>query len=153
MATIMRRRSSPQRLRLGIVTTLLLTSHGILADEIRIGRYQSLVLTPDSGQADALGAVITPQFPDDITTIGEAIRFLLQPTGYQLPAAPGPCEALLFAQPLPAAQRRLGAVTVRHALAQLAGSAYRPVVDTLYRRVNFERADGTTDNASACDRE
>ncbi|MDZ7770157.1 MAG: hypothetical protein U5K38_14295 [Woeseiaceae bacterium] len=92
-------------------------------------------------------ALITQRVPDDITTVGEAIDFLLQGTGYQLQSTADPCQALLFAQPLPAAHRQLGPMTVRHALAVLAGPAYRPVVDTLYRRVTFELTEAATSNA------
>jgi type IV pili sensor histidine kinase/response regulator len=122
---------------LGTIMASILMNHGVSADSISIGRYQAMVLAPDTAQADALGTLVMRRFPDDITTVGAAIGFLLQETGY-LPSAPDPCQALLFAQPLPAAHRLLGSMTVRHALAVLAGPAYRPVVDTLYRRVTFE---------------
>ncbi|MEX2257192.1 MAG: integrating conjugative element protein pill, pfgi-1, partial [Woeseia sp.] len=100
----------------------------------------------ETAPVDALRALATQRFPDDIATVGAAFGFLLQGTGYQLQSTADPCQALLFAQPLPVAHRQLGPITVRHALAVLAGPAYRPVVDTLYRRVTFELAVEATVN-------
>ncbi|MEX2257280.1 MAG: hypothetical protein WD672_01100 [Woeseia sp.] len=146
MTDISTTRSSHWQMMLATIMALILVNHGVNADSIRIGRYQSMVLAPEAAPVDALRALVTQRFPDDITTVGAAIDFMLQGTGYQLQLTPNPCQALLFAQPLPVAQRQLGPITVRHALAVLAGPAYRPVVDTLYRRVTFELTDVATGN-------
>ncbi|MEX2257149.1 MAG: hypothetical protein WD672_00445 [Woeseia sp.] len=146
MTDISTTRSSNWPLMLGTIMASILMNDDVNADSIRIGRYQSMVLASETAPVDVLRAFTTQRFPDDITTVGAAIDFLLQGTGYQVQSTADSCEALLFAQPLPAAHRQLGPVTVRHALAMLAGPAYRPAIDILYRRVTFELTELATSN-------
>ncbi|MCP3994765.1 MAG: hypothetical protein GY722_06845, partial [bacterium] len=74
-------------------------------------------------------------------TVGEAVRYLLQRSGYRLPTAEsiGPDTVVLFGLPLPAVHRSLGPMTLRDALATLAGPAFYLVQDPVHRLITFER--------------
>ena len=110
------------------------------ANDIQVGRYSLSAATPTEAQADLLKATITVQFPDRVQTIGEAVRHLLQQSGYRLadPEATGPESAYLFALALPAVQRGLGPMTLKRALQTLAGPVFHLIEDPVHRLVAFE---------------
>ena len=118
-------------------------SVNLQANDIQVGRYSLFAATPTEEQADPLQATITVQFPDSVRTVGEAVRHLLQQSGYRLaePEATGPESAYLRALALPAVQRSLGPMTLRQALDTLAGPAFRLVEDPIHRLVTFERCE------------
>ena len=105
-----------------------------------MARYSALKAEPTAEQKDLLARTIKIQFPKRIRTVGEAIRFLLQGSGYRLAdstgAGPEVRSLLLF--PLPKAHRNLGPMSLRTALHTLAGPAFRLVEDPLHRRIAFE---------------
>ena len=111
------------------------------ASDIQVGRYSLFATTPTEAQADPLQATITVQFPESVRTVGEAVRHLLQQSGYRLagPDAAGPESAYLFALALPAVQRSLGPMPLKRALETLAGPAFRLVEDPVHRLIAFER--------------
>ncbi len=111
------------------------------ASDIQVGRYSLFAATPTEAQADPLQATITVQFPESVRTVGEAVRQLLQQSGYRLaePETTGPESAYLMALALPAVQRSLGPMTLKRALDTLAGPAFRLVEDPVHRLVAFER--------------
>ena len=110
------------------------------ANDIQVGRYSLSTATPTEAQADLLEATITVQFPDQVQTIGEAVRHLLQQSGYRLadPEVTGPESAYLFALALPAVQRGLGPMTLKRALQTLAGPVFHLIEDPVHRLVAFE---------------
>jgi len=96
---------------------------------------------PTQAQAELLEATVTIQLPARIQTIGEAVRYILQRSGYRLAAAEstGPDTLALFALPLPAVHRHLGPMTLRAALETLAGPAFHLVQDPVHRLITFAR--------------
>jgi type IV pili sensor histidine kinase/response regulator len=116
-------------------------SVNLQANDIQVGRYSLFAATPTEAQADPLQATITVQFPDRILTLGDAIRHLLQQSGYRLAGtdATGPAAAYLMALPLPAVHRSLGPLPLKRALETLAGPAFHLVEDPVHRLVAFER--------------
>ncbi len=99
-----------------------------------------LSATPTEAQTDLLATTITVQLPELIHTIGEAIRYLLQRSGFRLadPEAMAPEMNVLFELPLPAVHRDLGPISLRLALETLAGSAFQLVQDPVHRLIAFE---------------
>ena len=118
-----------------------LPSINLHADDVQVGRYSMIAATPTAAQTDLLATTINVQFPQRIQTLEEAVRHLLQRSGYRLAAAEsiGPETMALFALPLPAVHRSLGPMTLRDALATVAGSAFRLVQDPVHRLITFER--------------
>ncbi len=118
-----------------------LASMNLQAKDIQVGRYSLLATTPTESQADLLAATVTVQFPERIQTVGEAVPYLLQSSGYRLATAEAirPDTVALFELPLPAVHRSLGPMTLRDALETLAGSAFHLVQDPVHRLISFER--------------
>jgi type IV pili sensor histidine kinase/response regulator len=122
----------------GICTVTSLSVH---ASDIQSGRYSMYSAAPTQAQAELLEATVTVQLPARIQTIGEAVRYLLQRSGYRLAAteSTAPETLALFALPLPAVHRHLGPMTLRDALETLAGPAFHLVQDPVHRLITFEQ--------------
>lgn len=121
--------------------------------EVQVGRYQSVIMRPDENQVDLLSVVITRNLPEHVNTVGQAITHLLEGSGYRLlsPKLAEPYRVLLFALPLPHAQRRLGPISLRQALELLGGPAFRLLIDPTYRLVSFELIKTSSDtHACSC---
>jgi len=118
-----------------------LASLNLQADQAQVGRYSVIAAVPTEAQADLLATALTIRFPERIQTLGEAVRYLLQRSGYRLAKTEsiGPETVTLFALPLPAVHRSLGPMTLRAALETLAGPAFNLVQDPVHRLVTFER--------------
>ncbi len=118
-----------------------LASVNLQADDAQVGRYSVIAAVPTEAQADLLATTLTVRFPERIQTLGEAVRYLLKRSGYRLAKIEsiGPDTVTLFALPLPAVHRSLGPMSLRDALATLAGPAFNLVQDPVHRLVTFER--------------
>jgi conjugative transfer region protein (TIGR03748 family) len=106
----------------GLFAASLVTAGNVETGELQISRTLELEL------------------PQEITTVGQAISYLLEDSGYRLLSAKlaEPYRVGLFAMPLPEAQRRLGPLSLRQALELLSGPAFRLAIDPVYRLVTFE---------------
>ncbi len=124
-----------------LASVCVVTAPKLQASEVQVGRYSQYSATPNAAQIDLLATAITVQFPERIQTIGEAIPYLLQRSGYRLAAAKsiGPDTAILFALPLPAVHRSMGPMTLKDTLETLAGPAFHLVQDPVHRLITFER--------------
>ena len=122
----------------------ILASMDLQAKDLQVGRYSLFTATPTQAQAELLATTMTVRFPNRIQGVGEAVRYLLQRSGYRLAniEAIGPDTAALFALPLPAVHRNLGPMMLRDALETLAGPAFHLVQDPVHRLVTFERCMG-----------
>jgi len=122
---------------LAVCVTVSPRSH---ADELQVGRYSTLPALPTAAQADLLVATVTISFPARIYTVGEAVKYLLQRSGYRLANEQVlPHEtADLLALPLPAVQRNLGPVMLEQALETLAGPSFHLINDPVHRLISFE---------------
>jgi len=116
-------------------------SVNLQANDIQVGRYSLMAATPTRAQAELLATTMTVRFPERIQTVGEAVRYLLQRSGYRLATAEsiGPDTVALFALPLPAVHRSLGPMTLQRALETLAGPTFSLVRDPVHRLIAFER--------------
>jgi type IV pili sensor histidine kinase/response regulator len=104
----------------------------------RHGRYAWVELSPEPAQRDLMRQIIEVSIPPMLDAgVGDALRHVLQRSGYRL------CETAdaeaLYRLPLPAAHLSLGPLTLRDALATLAGPAWELSVDDASRLVCFER--------------
>ena len=116
-------------------------SVNLQANDLQVGRYSLFATTPTEAQADPLQAMITVKFPDRVRTVGDAVKHLLQQSGYRLAGseATGTASDYLMALPLPAVHRSVGPMPLKRALETLAGPAYRLVEDPVHRLVALER--------------
>jgi len=105
---------------------------------IRYGRYNLVELAPTAAQRNLMLQVVDVVVPDTLhATVGDALRHVLQRSGYQL--CSGPQTDALNALPLPAAHYQLGPIVLRDALLTLAGPARELHTDDGARRVCFSQ--------------
>ena len=118
-----------------------LTSLNLQANDAQVGRYSLLTAAPTKAQTELLATTVDVRIPGRIQTVGEAVRYLLQRSGYRLATVEsiGPDTATLFALPLPAVHRSLGPMTLKDALETLAGPVFNLVQDPVHRLISFER--------------
>jgi type IV pili sensor histidine kinase/response regulator len=101
---------------------------------VRYGRYTLAELTPTAPQQDLLLQVVDVSIPGTLhANVGDALRHVLQRSGYQL--CSGRDIDALGGLPLPAAHYHLGPLQLRDALLTLAGPARTLHVDHSTRRV------------------
>ncbi len=134
-----RRRTSMAMLCLGLLA--LTGPLSVVAQEVQVGRYATLRPMPTREQAELLVAQTMVSLPGSVTTVGEAVAYLLQPSGYRLApeVAAEPSRAVLLALPLPEPHRTLGPMPLQAALETLTGPAFRLIEDPVHRLVTFER--------------
>ena len=84
-----------------------LTSLNLQANDIQVGRYSLLTAAPTKAQVELLATTVAVPLPGRIQTVGEAVRYLLQRSGYRLaaPESIGPDTLALISLPLPAVHR------------------------------------------------
>lgn len=106
---------------------------------VRYGRYTLVELAPTEAQRNLLLQVVDVAVPDTLhATVGDALRHVLQRSGYRL--CSGPETDALIALPLPAAHYQLGPMALRDALLTLAGPAWELHADDGVRQVCFSPA-------------
>ena len=116
---------------------------GMAAPEVQVGRYATVRAVPTVEQADLLAAQVMLRLPASVATVGQAVEYLLQSSGYRL--APQdtaePSRTNLLNLPLPEPHRVLGPMPLQTALETLVGPAFRLVEDPVHRLVSFERCE------------
>ncbi len=119
----------------------ILTSVNLWAEDVQVGRYSLFSATPTEAQTELLATTVAVRFPKRIQTLGEAVRYLLQRSGYRVAAAGsiGPETVALFTLPLPIVHQSLGPMTLRDALETLVGPAFHLIQDPVHRLITFER--------------
>jgi conjugative transfer region protein (TIGR03748 family) len=114
--------------------------NGLASDETQVGRYTTVRSTPTQADANPLLIVAKVHFPRQVvSTVGEAIRYVLVRTGYRL-VGEAELDArvkAVMAMPLPDHQRVLGPYQVESLLSALMGQAYRLVSDHGVRSVRY----------------
>ena len=108
--------------------------------QTQLARYTTLSLRPSDADENPLVVIATVHFPRQVVrTVGDAVRYLLIRTGYQL----APVDTLdprvnaVFGLPLPDNQRALGPYRVDSMLTVLMGHPYQLATDRLTRTVSY----------------
>lgn len=118
-----------------------LCSPGIAANVTQISRYATVENKPMDSQVNPLLAVQQIHFPEQVHTVGEALNYWLQYSGFALvsDASLPPALKEVLVQPLPQVQRNLGPLRVQDGLEVLVGQpVFSLVQDPLHRRVSFK---------------
>jgi len=126
-----------------LAVVALVSSSVASAVEVQVGRYATVPASPTQAQIQLLSAIVNVAFPASVVTVGQAARYLLQPSGYRL-SPQGTSERIretLLNLPLPEPHRALGPMPMQTALETLAGPAFRLVEDPVHRLVSFERCE------------
>jgi len=125
-----------------ILAILFATTNAVAGDEpMQIGRYSIIAPVATASQADPLQTMVAIRFPKPhISTVGEAMQYLLRQSGYNLakPKAADPTMGKLLNHLLPKVHRQLGPMSLQTMLSTLASSAYQIVVDPVDRLIAFD---------------
>ncbi len=105
---------------------------------VRYGRYTLVSTLPDSGQRDLMAQIIDISIPANMhPNVRDAMQYVVDRSGYTLCTADTGHVNILYTRPLPAAQYKLGPMTLRNTLQVLAGPAWQVKVDEVNRQVCY----------------
>ena len=111
---------------------------------VKTDRYTLANASPLAEQREPMAAIVHMRFAQDVSTVGQAVRELLEGSGYRLLVGEDRVEMqdqILLAQRLPAVHQELGPVSLLDALSVLGGRAWQVNVDHVYRLVWFKVSD------------
>lgn len=105
---------------------------------VRYGRYTLVSTQPDASQRDLMAQIIDVTIPSSMTpSVRDAMLYVVDRSGYALCPPSSQHVNILYTRPLPAAQYKLGPMTLRNTLQVLAGPAWKVKVDEVNRQVCF----------------
>ncbi len=105
---------------------------------VRYGRYTLVSTQPDAGQRDLMAQIIDVTIPSSMNpSVKDAMQYVMSRSGYSLCSAEAGHVNILYTRPLPAAQYKLGPMTLRNTLQVLSGPAWQVKVDEVARQVCF----------------
>jgi len=127
---------------------------------IQESRYLSAQVGPEDAQIDLLQSIVDLRAPEQITTVGGALDYLLRPYGFQLDdphevdeQSEADEQYLLLVLTLPEPHRNLGSMTLMDALTILGGKSFRPLINPVKRSVRYQLRKGLGQFATAEDME
>ena len=125
-----------------MITSLALSgSFTQAANVTQINRYATVANKPLASQVNPLLTVQQMHFPQEVSTVGDALAYWLQYSGFKLADESRllPVFKTLMTQPLPQVDRNFGPLTIQDGLVVLAGqSEFTLVQNPLTRTVNFK---------------
>ena len=105
---------------------------------VRYGRYTLVSTLPDTGKRELMAQIIDISIPANMhPNVHEAMQYVVDRSGYTLCSADSGHVNILYTRPLPAAQYKLGPMTLRNTLQVLAGPAWQVKVDEVNRQVCY----------------
>lgn len=106
--------------------------------EVRYGRYALVNTAPEAEQRDLMAQIIDVNIPANMhPSVQDAMQYVVDRSGYSLCSPATEHVNILFTRPLPAAQYKLGPMTLRNTLQVLAGPAWQVKVNEVTRGVCF----------------
>jgi len=106
--------------------------------QVRYGRYTLVNTAPESEQRDLMAQIIDVNIPANMKpSVRDAMQYVVNRSGYSLCGPEQGHVNILFTRPLPAAQYKLGPMSLRNTLQVLAGPAWQVKVDEVMRSVCF----------------
>ena len=105
---------------------------------VRYGRYTLVSTQPDASQRDLMAQIIDVTIPSSMNpSVRDAMLYVVDRSGYSLCSPSSQHVNVLYTRPLPAAQYKLGPMTLRNTLQVLAGPAWQVKIDEVNRQVCF----------------
>ena len=117
--------------------------HHANESSLQVSRYVNLLPGPTHAQRNPLHMVLPSiVFSNNIKSVGQAIHFLLNDTGYKLTSHhPDIRVHQMFRLSLPKIHRHMGPLTLEQALKTLSGEPWILAVDPINRLVSFQLPD------------
>ena len=122
----------------GFVVLMAIAEVCFSVENHRLGRYTLESSTPSRAQTDLLSATVKTKFPSQIATVGQAIDYLLQRSGYRLKVTEDFRSTLNL--PLPHVHRKIGPLDLRSALKTLTGGVWGLQENSRDRVVWFQQS-------------
>lgn len=105
---------------------------------VRYGRYTLVNTAPEAEQRDLMAQIIDVNIPGNMhPQVHDAMQYVVDRSGYSLCPPSTEHVNILYTRPLPAAQYKLGPMTLRNTLQVLAGPAWQVKVNEVSRQVCF----------------
>ena len=131
-----------------IISLLWVASIGVSASDFKTidtDRYTEVVLKPTVEQVNPLKDVVQIRFPVQVSSVYDAIIYVLDDSGYALVPETIWTEEMkiMLESKLPLVQRDLAdnPMTILNVIEVVAGEPFRVVMDPLRRRLSFELKD------------
>lgn len=106
--------------------------------QVRYGRYTLVNTAPETEQRDLMAQIIDVSIPASMKpSVRDAMQYVVNRSGYSLCGPEQGHVNILYTRPLPAAQYKLGPMSLRNTLQVLAGPAWQVKVDEVMRSVCF----------------
>lgn len=130
-----------------IAATCLFITSGLseAANVTQINRYATVENKPLAAQINPLLTVQQIHFPQRVVTVGDALLYWIQYSGFKLANESQfpPALKTLMTQPLPQVDRNLGPLTIQDGLIVLVGqNVFTLVQNPLTRTVSFKLKKG-----------
>lgn len=105
----------------------------------KLNRYTNINTGYSAQRTNPLNTVVSIKYPPSIKTVGQAIFYSLEDSGYSLSKEDHLTEEAktLLSLPLPRSHRQFKYLSVEAILKTLSGEAYSLLVDPVTRRINF----------------
>lgn len=122
-----------------VCSSLFLNGISNANDVSQVGRYLTILNKPTLSQARLLSQIVQIRFPLNVQTVGDAMNYLLQFSGYSLVSQEQMNKALktIISKPLPMVHRQLGPISLKEGLIVLAGPAFYLISDPVNRVVDL----------------
>jgi type IV pili sensor histidine kinase/response regulator len=119
----------------------------------QVDRYSVVVTGSTAGQRDLLAVTAVTSIPSDIESLGDALRWVLQGSGYRLAANPVLSEEvrIMLELPLPAVHRHFELMPLKTVMELMIGPAFYVVQDSVHRLIAFELCSTTPDHSPTGD--
>lgn len=122
------------------IAGVLIFSGNVQAESTtNIARYLAIQNQALPEQKNLLEQIFQVHFLRNVRTIGDALHYLLRPSGYRLVDThflPKTAQSLL-SQPLPEVHRKLGPMSLQEGLLTLVGFSFALVIDPVHRLIGL----------------
>ena len=125
---------------LWLVLLSLSTNNSLAEQEIVFSRYTLQQPTATTAQTDPLSVTVKVSFPPSITTIGDAIDYLLLQSGFSRVVSGDDDEMNLMQLRLPKVHRSIGPISLKNALLTISGEPWQLAVNKIQRTISFTKS-------------
>lgn len=105
----------------------------------QLSRYVKIKVDTTLQQKNPLKTVVVIKYPPEIKTVGQALIYSLEDSGFVMPNSKGLTDnvKILLSRPLPRIHREFRFVTLENILKTLSGESFSLLVDPISRKINF----------------
>ena len=125
---------------LWLILLSLSINHSLAEQEIVLSRYTLQQPTATAAQTDPLSVTLKVNFPPSITTIGDAIDYLLLQSGFSRVVNDDVDAMNLMQMRLPKVHRSIGPISLKNALLTISGEPWKLTVNNIQRTISISKS-------------